>query len=77
MKVKEIPVEEIIFSELILIQFATLLKSELLHGYFSKFSTISEGRWSYLKISRIAWEKEGEGEVEWTKFINGDTIEGG
>ena len=44
MKVKEIPVEEIIFSELILIQFATLLKSELLHGYFSKFSTISEGR---------------------------------
>ena len=53
MKVEKIPVMEIIFSELTFPQSTTLLKSELLHMYFSKFSTISKEQWSYLKISSI------------------------
>ena len=71
MKVQKIPVEEITFSELTLPQSATLLKSELLHRCFSKFSTTSKEQWFYLKISRIAWEKEEEGEVGWPKFMKG------
>ena len=42
MKVQKIPVEEITFSELTLPQSITLLNCELLHRYFSKFSTISK-----------------------------------
>ena len=42
MKVQKIPVEEIIVSELTLQQSTTLLKSELLQRYFSKFLTISK-----------------------------------
>ena len=68
---------EIIFRELTLSRSITLLKSECLHRYFSKFSTINKEQWSYLKISRIAWEKEGEGDVGWLKFINGGYHRGG
>ena len=71
MKVQKIPMEEITFSECTLSQSTTLLKSELLHRCFSKFSTISKEQWFYLKVSRIAWEKDEEGEVGWPKFIKG------
>ena len=77
MKVQKTPAEEIIFSELRLPQSTSLLKSEHLHRYFSKFRTISKEQWSYLEISRIAWEKEGEGEVGWAKFIHGGYYRGG
>ena len=69
-KVEKIPVEKIIFIEITLPQFTILLKSEHLHSYFSKFSTVSKEQWSYFKISQIAWE-EGEGEMGWPKFVNG------
>ena len=76
MKVQKIPVEEIIFSELTFPQFTSLLKSELLHRYFSKFPTICKEQWSYLKISRIAWKKRGRERWDEQNLLMGDTIEG-